>query len=105
MAVETTATNLQNTVDLVGMQIVGQQGRIIGVVKAVMVDVTTGQMSSLQADLHPDVASELKLEQPWFGYRSVLLPVNQIAGASDVVVLNTPLETMEFSVTDSAGST
>jgi sporulation protein YlmC with PRC-barrel domain len=105
MAVETTATNLQNTVDLVGMQIVGQQGRIIGVVKAVMVDVTTGQMSSLQADLHPDVASELKLEQPWFGYRSVLLPVSQIAGASDVVVLNTPLETMEFSVTDPAGST
>ena len=105
MAVETTATNLQNTVDLVGMQIVGQQGRIIGVVKAVMVDVTTGQMSSLQADLHPDAASELKLEQPWFGHRSVLLPVSQIAGASDVVVLNTPLETMEFSVTDPAGST
>jgi len=105
MAVETTTKNLRNTADLVGMQIVGQNGRIIGIVRGVMVDVTTGQMSNLQAELQPEVASELKLEQPWFGYRSVLLPVSQIAGASDVVVLNTPLETMQFSVANPAAST
>jgi hypothetical protein len=103
MAVETIATTLRSTGDLVGMQIVGHHGRIIGVVTAIMVDVKTWQASSLQADLQSEVLEELKLEQPWFGRRSVFLPMSQIAGASDVLVLNTPLETLEFSITSPAG--
>jgi sporulation protein YlmC with PRC-barrel domain len=93
------ATKSQNTVDLVGMQIVGQHGRIVGVITATVVDVESWQLSSVKVDLQAEVLNKLKLQHPWFGHRSVYLPVSHISGASDVLVLNEPLETMTFSKT------
>lgn len=87
---------------LIGMKIIGQHGRDIGVVADMTADVETWQLQTLEVELNRETLEELKLERPWFGTHTVHVPVGEISGATDNLVLKGPLEEMEFSKRSSA---
>ena len=82
---------------LVGMKIIGQHGRAVGVISDMFADVETWQLQSLEVKLNRETLDGLKLKRPWFGTQTVHVPVSEISGASDNLVLKHPLEEMEFS--------
>jgi len=81
---------------LIGMRIVGQHGREIGVVADISANVITWKLETLEVKLNRATLDELKLKKPWLGTQSVRVPVSQISGATDNLVLTTALEEMEF---------
>jgi sporulation protein YlmC with PRC-barrel domain len=82
---------------LVGMKIIGQHGREVGVISDMFGDVETWQLQSLEVKLNRETLDDLKLKRPWFGTQTVHVPVSEISGATDNLVLKHPLEEMEFS--------
>ena len=82
---------------LMGLEILGQHGREIGVTTDMLADVETWQLQSLEVKLNRETLDELELKRPWFGTQTVLVPVSEIPGASDNLVLKHSLEEMEFS--------
>lgn len=82
---------------LVGLPIIGQHGREIGVITDMLADVDTWQLQSLEVKLNRETLDELELKRPWFGTQTVLVPVSEISGVTDNLVLKHPLEEMEFS--------
>lgn len=81
---------------LIGMRIIGQHGREVGVIADISANVVTWQLEALEVKLNRATLDELQLKKPWVGTQSVRVPVNQISGASDNLVLSTSLEEMEF---------
>ena len=82
---------------LVGMKIIGQHGREIGLITDMFADVETWQLQSLEVKLNRETLDDLKLKRPWFGTQTVHVPVSEISGATDTLVLKHSLEEMEFS--------
>ena len=82
---------------LMGLDIIGQHGREVGVITDMFADVETWQLQSLEVKLNRETLDELELKRPWFGTQTVLVPVSEISGATDHLVLKHPLEEMEFS--------
>jgi len=82
---------------LVGLEIIGQHGREIGVITDMLADVDTWQLQSLEVKLNRETLDELELKRPWFGTQTVLVPVSDISGATDKLVLKLSLEEIEFS--------
>jgi sporulation protein YlmC with PRC-barrel domain len=82
---------------LMGMKIVGQHGREIGVIADMSVDVESWQLQTLEVKLNRQTLDDLKLNRPWFGSQTVHVPVSEISGATDNLVLKSILEEMEFS--------
>ena len=82
---------------LVGMKIIGQHGRAVGVISDMFADVETWQLQSLEVKLNRETLDDLKLKRPWFGTQTVHVPVKEISGATETLVLKHPLEEMEFS--------
>lgn len=82
---------------LIGMKIFGQHGREIGVIADISVDLESWQLQTLEVKLNRQTLDDLKLNRPWFGSQTVHVPVSEISGATDNLVLKTPLEEMEFS--------
>jgi sporulation protein YlmC with PRC-barrel domain len=82
---------------LVGMKIIGQHGRAVGVVSDMFADIKTWQLQSLEVKLNRETLDGLKLRRPWFGTQTVHVPVSEISGASDNLILKHPLEKMAFS--------
>ncbi len=82
---------------LVGMKIIGQHGREVGVISDMFADVETWHLQSLEVKLNRETLDDLKLKRPWFGTQTVHVPVSEISGATDNLVLKHPLEEMEFS--------
>lgn len=89
--------NESNAMSLIGMKIIGQHGREIGVISDMIVDVGTWQLRSLEVKLNREALDDLKLKRPWFGSQTVHVPVGGISGATDNLILKTLLEEMEFS--------
>lgn len=83
--------------NLIGMKIIGQHGRDIGVIADMSADVETWQLQTLEVRLNRATLDELKLRRPWFGTQTIQVPVGEISGATDNLVLKCPLEEMEFS--------
>lgn len=81
----------------VGLGIIGQHGREIGVITDMLADVETWHLQSLEVKLNRETLDELELKRPWFGTQTVLVPVSEISGATDNLVLKHSLEEMEFS--------
>jgi sporulation protein YlmC with PRC-barrel domain len=86
-----------NVKSLLGMKIIGQHGREIGVISDMFADVETWQLQSLEVKLNRETLDDLKLKLPWFGTQTVHVPVSDISGATDNLVLKCLLEEMEFS--------
>jgi sporulation protein YlmC with PRC-barrel domain len=82
---------------LVGMKIIGQHGREVGVISDMFADVETWHLQSLEVKLNRETLDDLRLKRPWFGTQTVHVPVSEISGATDNLVLKHPLEEMEFS--------
>lgn len=82
--------------NLIGMKIIGQHGRDIGVVADISADVGTWQLQNLEVKFNRATLDELKLKLPWFGTQTICVPVREISGATDNLVLKHPLEEMEF---------
>jgi len=82
---------------LVGMSIIGQHGREVGVITDMIVDVGSWQLQSLEVKLNREALDDLQLKRPWFGSQTVRVPVGEISGATDNLVLKSLLEKMEFS--------
>ena len=47
--------------------------------------------------INREALDDLKLKRPWFGTQTVHVPVSEISGATDNLVLKSLLEKMEFS--------
>ena len=86
-----------NVMSLMGLEIIGQHGREIGVITDMFADVETWQLQGLEVRLNRETLDELKLKRPWFGSQTVHVPVSEISGATDNLVLKHRLEEMEFS--------
>ncbi len=89
--------NQSNVKSLLGMKIIGQHGREIGVISDMLVDVETWQLQSLEVKLNRETLDDLKLKRKWFGTQTVHVPASEISGATDNLVLKSLLEEMEFS--------
>lgn len=89
--------NESRAMSLVGMRIIGQHGREVGVISDIIVDVGTWQLLSLEVKLNREALDDLKLKRPWFGSQTVQVPVGEISGATDNLILKSLLEEMEFS--------
>jgi sporulation protein YlmC with PRC-barrel domain len=82
---------------LVGMKIIGQHGREVGIITDILANVETWQLQSLEVKLNRATLDDLKLKLSWFGTQTVHVPVSDISGATDNLVLKCLLEEMEFS--------
>ena len=89
--------NQSNVKSLLGLEIIGQHGREIGVITDIFADVETWQLQSLEVKLNRETLDDLKLKRTWFGTHSVRVPVSEISGATDNLVLKSILEEMDFS--------
>ena len=89
--------NESNVMSLVGMKIIGQHGREVGIITDMLANVETWQLQSLEVKLNRETLDDLKLKLPWFGTQSIHVPVSEISGATDNLVLKCLLEEMEFS--------
>jgi sporulation protein YlmC with PRC-barrel domain len=89
--------NQSNIISLLGIKIIGQHGREIGVVSDMFADVETWQLQSLEVKLHRETLDDLKLKRTWLGTQTVRVPVTEISGATDYLVLRSTLEEMDFS--------
>jgi sporulation protein YlmC with PRC-barrel domain len=89
--------NESNVKSLVGMKIIGQHGREVGTITDMLANVETWQLQSLEVKLNRVALDDLKLKLPWFGTQTVHVPVSEISGATDNLVLKCLLEKMEFS--------
>lgn len=94
--------NESKVTNLIGMRIIGQHGRDIGLIADMSADVETWQLQTLEVKLNRATLDELKLKRPWFGTQTIHVPVGEISGATDNLVLKCPLEEMEFSGGESA---
>lgn len=88
--------------NLIGMKVIGQHGRDLGVVADVSADVETWQLLTLEVKLNRAALDELKLKRPWFGTQTIHVPVGEVSGATDNLVLMSLLENVEFSGGESA---
>ncbi len=82
---------------LVGLSIIGQHGREIGVITDMLADIETWHLQSLEVKLNREALDDLKLKRPWFGTQTVQVPVSEVSGATENLVLKNPLEEMVFS--------
>jgi sporulation protein YlmC with PRC-barrel domain len=89
--------NQSKVMSLMGIDIIGQHGREVGVISDMFADVETWHLQSLEVKLNRETLDDLKLKRPWFGTQTVHVPVSEISGATDNLVLKHPLEEMEFS--------
>lgn len=84
------------------MKMIGQHGSEIGVIKDMCVDVEAWQLLSLEVELKREASDALKLKRPWFGSQTVHLPASEISGATDILIIKSPLEKLNFSSDESA---
>ena len=89
--------NESKVMSLVGMKIIGQHGREVGIITDMLANVETWQLQSLEVKLNRETLDDLKLKLPWFGTQKVHVPVSDISGATDNLVLKCLLEEMGFS--------
>lgn len=82
--------------NLIGIHVIGQDGRAIGVVTDMHVETDNWQLQSLTIELNRQTLEDLKLKRPWLGTQVVQVPISEISGASDALVLKCSLEEMPF---------
>ncbi len=75
-----------------GLKVVGANGRAFGDVHDIEIDEATWQVKSLIVRINSDVVTDLGLEKPFWSRARLSVPVNQVSGATDVVVLRTSIE-------------
>ena len=82
--------------DLNGKRVVSQDGRVIGEVESLHVDVERWKVVAIGVKVRKEVLDELSLRRPFIGTQVIRIPADQIAGASDTVVLRPPFSEVTF---------
>lgn len=94
--------NKSKVTNLIGLNMIDQHGRNIGTVADLSVDISTWQLQTLEVNLNRTILDELKLKRPWFGTQAIQIPLSEVSGATDNLVLKCSLEDLEFSGGESA---
>ncbi len=82
---------------IIGKSVIGQHGREIGRVLDVGVDAASWRVVSLQVKLDRNVHHDLNLKRMLLRSQTVTLPIADVSGVSDTVVLGRTLEHLVFS--------
>lgn len=82
--------------ELAGKMIVAGDGREVGEVDDVYIDVVQWRVTALGVRLRREVLDELHLRRPLLGSQTIRLPVEQVGAVSDTVVLKPPLADVTF---------
>ncbi len=82
---------------IIGKSVIGQHGREIGRVLDVGVDAATWMVVSLHVKLNRKVHHDLNLKQLLLRSQTITLPIADVSGVSDTVVLGRTLEHLVFS--------
>ena len=82
--------------ELSGKRVVSQDGRVIGEIESLHIDVETWKVIALGVKVRKDVLDELSLRRPFLGTQVIRIPAEQISGASDTVVLKPPFSGVTF---------
>ncbi len=82
--------------ELSGKMIVTQDGRDLGEVAGLIVDVARWRVTGLKVKVRRDRLDDLRLKRPLIGSASIDLPIDQVQAVSDRVVLRAPLDELIF---------
>jgi sporulation protein YlmC with PRC-barrel domain len=82
---------------IIGKSVIGQHGREIGRIIDVGVDIGTWRVLNVQVKLLRRVHQDLNLKRLLFRSQSITIPIAEISGVSDTVVLKSALEDLAFS--------
>ena len=85
-----------NNNDLNGKRIVTQDGRVVGEIESLLIDVQTWRVAELSVKVRKEVLEELKLKRPFIGTQIIRIPTEQISGTSDQVVLKPGFSELSF---------
>jgi sporulation protein YlmC with PRC-barrel domain len=82
--------------NLIGLQVIAQGGRSVGAVKDVLVDTDTWRVIALSVRMTKEASDDLKLRSSFWASPVIDIPVEEISGASDTLVLNRTLDKVDF---------
>ncbi|ADB18730.1 hypothetical protein Psta_4080 [Pirellula staleyi DSM 6068] len=88
--------------NLIGLNMIDQQGRNIGTVADMSVDIETWHLVTLEVNLNRAILDELKLKRPWFGTQAIHIPISEVSSATDNLILKCSLEDLQLSGGESA---
>ncbi len=78
-----------NTREIVGKEIIGEEGSRIGVVKDLVVDTASWQVKAFEVQLAKNVANEFGMKR-MIGSTLVPLSVEVVKGVGDTIILKIP---------------
>ncbi len=91
---------LKSTRDIIGRAVLTQDGREIGTVEALLLEIEEWAARSVEIRLRRDALEALHLKRPLFGTRSVHIGVEHVAGVTDAVVLKVDLQKLAALLAD-----
>jgi len=84
--------SVKSSSDIIEKNVLTQDGREVGHVEALQIDIETWKVRSIDVKLRRDALEALHIKRPLFGTRSAPLDVEHISGVTDAVVLKAGLE-------------
>ena len=77
---------------MAGTHVLTQDGHDIGQVHGLEIDAETWRVKAVEVRLHRRILDALGLPKPLLGAPTVVLPIKEVAGCSEHLVLQEPLE-------------
>ncbi len=78
--------------DLRGKQLVGASGRVLGEVEDIEIDYETWRITNLVVAVNSGIVADLGIEKPFWSKARIAIPVHQVSGATETVVLRSTVE-------------
>ncbi len=79
---------------LIGKDVISSDGKQVGEVSGIDMDVSAWKVLSLEVKLEKEVHEPLSLKKPVFGVHSIKITVDKVSAVSDKVVLNATLTSL-----------
>lgn len=87
---------MMNDHALTGKPVVSQDGRDVGAVAGLVLDVDKWSVRYIEVRLSRDSHEDLNLKRPLIRSQVIQVPVQHVSGVSDTVVLSSELEDLAF---------
>jgi sporulation protein YlmC with PRC-barrel domain len=81
--------------ELYGRGVIAADGRAVGLVATVVIDVETWSVTALRVRLRNDVAERIGLDRSLFRATTVDVPVTRIQSVGDALVLTVPVSGLQ----------
>jgi sporulation protein YlmC with PRC-barrel domain len=78
--------------ELSGKDVISQDGRDLGEVADVVLDVSGWRIDALVVKLARDLLESFHMKRPLFGTQTIQIPTSQVSGVGDKVILHKTLE-------------